>query len=85
LDPLIEPGLAVQTNGATSDFMFEFAEFSMALGGIPFFNQTKNATPQCVSQRYGRRLALFKKVREEFDPMDRLLNQYFANYLAYDQ
>jgi hypothetical protein len=63
------------------DFMFEFAEFAMGHGGIPFFNQTKNATPKYVSDLLGRRLTLFGKVRQEFDPQDRLLNQFFANYL----
>lgn len=73
--------LSTDANGL-EDFMFEFAEFAMGHGGIPFFNQTKNVTPKYVSDLFGRRLALFTKVRHEFDPQDRLLNQFFANYLA---
>lgn len=63
------------------DFMFDFAEFATELGGVPFFNQTKNATPQCVNDRFGSRLTFFKRVRQAFDPHDRLLNQYFASYM----
>jgi len=64
------------------DFVFDFAEFAIKLGGIPFFNQTKNATPECANKCFGNRLAFFNKVRRELDPHGRLLNQYFAAYFA---
>jgi FAD/FMN-containing dehydrogenase len=64
------------------EFMFEFAEFAMGAGGIPLFNQARNATPQCVADRFGKRLDLFQKVRQEFDPNDRLLNQFFAEIMT---
>jgi hypothetical protein len=73
--------LSTQDEG-WDDFVFDFAEFAAGLGGIPFFNQTKNATPECVTSRFGNRLAFFNKVRRELDPHDRLLNQYFAAYLT---
>lgn len=72
--------LSTQDEG-WEDFVFDFAEVAIGLGGVPFFNQTKNATPECVSRRFGTRLAFFNKVRRELDPHDRLLNQYFAAYL----
>jgi FAD/FMN-containing dehydrogenase len=64
------------------EFMFEFAEFAMAHSGVPFFNQTKNATPSYVSDLLGRRLTLFRKVRQEFDPDGRMLNPFFENYMG---
>ena len=64
------------------EFIFEFAEFAMEHKGVPFFNHTKNATPQYVQDLFGRRLKLFTKVRQEFDPHDRLLNPFFGNYLS---
>ncbi len=73
--------LSTETQGL-DDFMFEFADFAMESGGIPLFNQTKNATPQCVSNAFGQRLTLFRKIREEFDPNDRLLNHYFSAYMS---
>lgn len=73
--------LSTQTEG-WDDFVFEFAEFAANHHGIPFFNQTKNATPEVVARAFGNRLAFFSKVRRELDPDDRLLNQYFGSYLA---
>jgi hypothetical protein len=71
--------LSTQTEG-WDDFVFDFAEFAASNHGIPFFNQTRNATPELVAQRYGSRLAFFNKVRRELDPHDRMLNQYFGAY-----
>jgi hypothetical protein len=71
--------LSTQTEG-WDDFVFDFADFAASNRGIPFFNQTRNATPELVNQRYGSRLAFFNKVRRELDPHDRMLNQYFGAY-----
>jgi hypothetical protein len=73
--------LSTQTEGWDA-FVFDFAEFAMANHGIPLFNQTKNATAECVNNRFGSRLAFFNKVRSELDPLDRLLNTYFAAYFG---
>jgi hypothetical protein len=72
--------LSTQTHG-WDDFVFDFGEFAAQHHGMPFFNQTKNATPEIVAQRFGNRLAFFNKVRRELDPDDRMLNQYFASYM----
>jgi hypothetical protein len=72
--------LSTQTDG-WDDFVFDFADFASRNHGVPFFNQTRNATPEVVAQRYGTRLAFFNKVRRELDPGDRLLNQFFQSYL----
>jgi FAD/FMN-containing dehydrogenase len=71
--------LSTQKDG-WDDFVFDFAEFAASHRGTPFFNQTRNATPELVTQRYGSRLAFFNKVRRELDPNDRMLNQYFGAY-----
>ncbi len=71
--------LSTQTEG-WDDFVFDFAEFAASHRGMPFFNQTRNAAPDLVTQRYGSRLAFFNKVRRELDPHDRMLNQYFGAY-----
>jgi FAD/FMN-containing dehydrogenase len=73
--------LSTQTDG-WDDFVFDFAEFAASHHGIPFFNQTKNATPDAVTNAFGNRLAFFNKVRRELDPDDRLLNQYFGMYFG---
>jgi hypothetical protein len=64
------------------DFALDFADFAESHGGIPLFNQTKGATPELVTRAFGKRLAFFNKVRRQIDPEDRLLNQFFAPYMA---
>jgi FAD/FMN-containing dehydrogenase len=73
--------LSTQTEG-WDDFVFDFAEFAAGHKGVPFFNQTRNASAELVSQRFGVRLGFFNKVRRELDPDDRMLNQYFGAYFA---
>jgi hypothetical protein len=73
--------LSTQTDG-WDDFVLDFAEFATEHRGVPFFNQTRNATTELVNSRFDRRLAFFSKVRRELDPRDRMLNQYFATYFA---
>lgn len=73
--------LSTQSDG-WEDFVIDFAEFAANNGGVPFFNQTRGATAESVTAEYGRRLSFFGKVRRELDPEDRMLNQYFAAYLA---
>ena len=71
--------LSTQTDG-WDDFVFDYADFAAHHHGVPFFNQTRNATPETVAQRYGTRLPFFNKVRRQLDPHDRLLNQFFQSY-----
>jgi hypothetical protein len=74
--------LSTTQNDGWDDFVFDFAEFAAEHAGVPFFNQTRNVTGALAAQRYNRRLAFFNKVRCELDPYDRLLNPYFATYMA---
>ncbi|RPI57822.1 MAG: FAD-binding oxidoreductase, partial [Lysobacterales bacterium] len=67
--------LSTQANG-WDDFVLDFADFAAKNRGVPFFNQTRNAAPEVVSQRFGTRLAFFNKVRRELDPHDRLVNSF---------
>jgi hypothetical protein len=72
--------LSTQAEG-WDDFVLDFADFGAQHRGVPFFNQTRNAAPEVVTQRYGARLPFFNKVRRQLDPHDRLLNQFFQSYL----
>lgn len=78
--PLVTLSPLCSDDRGFGDFMFEFAEFATEHSGVPFFNQTTNATPQCVNRCYGQRIEMFRKVRRRLDPENRLLNQFFANY-----
>jgi hypothetical protein len=73
--------LSTQGDG-WDDFVFDFSEFAEQHCGVPFFNQTRNVSATVATQRFGRRLAFFNKVRHELDPHDRMLNQFFATYFA---
>ena len=74
--------LEIQSGAAGwDDFVLDFSEFAAKHQGVPFFNQTRNAPPEVVNQRFGTRLAFFNKVRRELDPTDRLVNQFFQAYL----
>jgi hypothetical protein len=72
--------LSTQVDG-WDDFVLDFADFAAKNHGVPFFNQSRNAAPEVVNQRFGTRLAFFNKVRRELDPHDRLVNQFFQSYL----
>lgn len=72
--------LSTETKG-WDDFVLDFADFAAKHHGTPFFNQTRNASPEVVAQRFGTRLPFFNKVRRELDPGDRLVNQFFQTYL----
>ena len=60
--------LSTQDEG-WDDFVLDFADFAAKHHGVPFFNQTRNASPEVVAQRFGTRLAFFNKVRRELDPL----------------
>ena len=72
--------LSTQIDG-WDDFVLDFADFAAKHHGVPLFNQTRNAAPEVVNQRFGTRLAFFNKVRRQLDPYDRLVNQFFQAYL----
>ena len=68
-------------SGGWKDFLLELSYFAEKHGGVPFFNQTQGATADLITQRFGKRLDFFRKARRELDPVDRLLNHYFAAYV----
>ena len=64
------------------DFQLGLDEFSQQHQGVPFFNQTKGASTANAQAAFDTRLPFFKKVRQQLDPENRMLNQFFANYLG---
>ena len=60
------------------DFVLGLDEFAQQNKGTPLFNQTKGASVTGVTASFDTRLPFFRKVRAQFDPDDRMLNQYFA-------
>jgi len=72
----------VSTGGpAWEKFLVAYNEFCSENGGIPLFNQTKSITPAQARKAFGGRLDKLEQYRSQYDPADRLLNQYFREML----
>ena len=65
-----------------NDFLGAYNDFCSQNGGIPLFNQTRGITPAQAKQAFGDHLETFKVYQRQFDPENRLLNQYFREMLT---
>ena len=68
-------------NPGWEEFLVAYNEFCSEHGGIPLFNQTKSITRAQVEKAFGDRLATFEVYRKRFDPTERLLNDFFRQFL----
>ena len=64
------------------DFLIDFNDFAAGFGGTPTFNQSRALQPEHVAKAFGERIKLFRALRQRTDPLNRLLNSYFANLLG---
>jgi FAD/FMN-containing dehydrogenase len=64
-------------NPGWKPFLAAFNEFASERGGSPLLNQTFGLTPAIVQKAFGERLKTLAAARRQFDPGDRLLNDYF--------
>ncbi len=69
-------------NSGWKPFLDAYNQFCSDRGGTPLFNQTYGLTPAIVRKAYGDRLTAFAEARKQFDPGDRLLNDYFRTLLG---
>ena len=58
-------------------FLEAYNQFCSDRGGLPLLNQTYGLTPAIVRKAFGERLKAFADARRQFDPGERLLNDYF--------
>jgi FAD/FMN-containing dehydrogenase len=77
LDPV-----STESGPGWHDFLRDFNERCSRWGGVPLFNQTPHLRREQVSRAYRERLAMFARVRQRFDPANRMLNEYFAELIA---
>ncbi len=79
-----EPMIALQTASTQSrgweDFVIDLSDFAVQWGGVPLFNQSRNVGPDHAQQVYANRLELFRRIRRQLDPEDRLLNPLLSQY-----
>ncbi len=64
------------------DFLKAYNAFCSENGGVPLFNQTKWIAPDQAKKAFGARLEKFNGYRQQYDPENRLLNDYFEQILA---
>lgn len=69
-------------NPGWEDFLVAYNQFCTARNGLPLLNQTPGLTAAVVQKAYGDRWKAFAATRKQFDPNDRLLNDYFRDLLA---
>lgn len=65
------------------EYAFEYADFAMRHEGIPIFSHSAHLPADYSIRHFKERLTLFKKMRYQFDPENRLLNPFFANFLLH--
>ena len=79
-----EPMIALQTTSTQrsgwEDFAIDLADFAETWGGVPTFNQTRAVRADYAKQVYAGRLDYFRKIRRQFDPEDRLLTPFMAQF-----
>lgn len=69
-------------NAGWDEFLGAYNQFCHERGGLPLLNQTPGLTGAIVQKVYGDRWKAFTAARKEFDPNDRLLNDYFRELLS---
>lgn len=62
------------------DFAIDFGDFARHWGGSPLFNQTLEVPADYPAHVFGSRLDLFRKIRRQFDPENRMMNPFLSQY-----
>jgi FAD/FMN-containing dehydrogenase len=63
------------------EFLQAYNQYCSDNGGVPLFNQTKWITPPQAKKAFGERLETFKSYQKQYDPENRMLNEYFREIL----
>jgi FAD/FMN-containing dehydrogenase len=69
-------------NPGWREFLLDFNRWCSDHGGVPLPNQTFGFTREQAQKALGERLAVMAAKRAEFDPDDRLLNDFFRNFFG---
>jgi hypothetical protein len=64
-------------NPGWEDFLTAYNQFCSDRNGRPLLNQTPGLTPAIVQKAFGDRLKTLEETRKQYDPGNRLLNDYF--------
>ncbi|MGI9329450.1 MAG: FAD-binding protein [Gammaproteobacteria bacterium] len=80
--PVFALSLRTTVTDGWEDFLIDFGAIAGRFGGIPLLNYTRGVPTGHVKQAYGSRLEKFCQLREQIDPQNRLLNQFFTEHLG---
>lgn len=69
-------------NPGWEDFLAAYNQFCVGLNGKPLLNQTPGLTAAILQGAYGDKLKSLEATRKQYDPRDRLLNDYFRGLLS---
>jgi len=69
-------------NPGWGDFLSAYNQFCVNLNGKPLPNQTPGLTAAILQRAYGDRVVALEATRKQYDPQDRLLNDYFRGLLS---
>lgn len=64
------------------EFLYAYNIFCRNNGGIPLFNQTRYLTREQTVEAFTDRLDKFQVYRKQYDPEDRLLNDFFSQLIV---
>lgn len=64
------------------EYLDAYNQFCSDRNGKPLLNQTPGLTAAVLQKAYGDRLKLLASTRKQYDPHDRLLNDYFGGLLC---
>ena len=85
LSPSFDETMIALTSASTQsrgweDFVIDLAEFAEKWGGIPIISQSRALRAAHVIQTYSSRLDIFRRLRRQLDPEDRLLSPFLAQF-----
>jgi len=69
-------------NPGWKEFLGVYNQFCSDNGGLPLLNQTFGVTPAIANKAFGSRLHAMELARREYDPSNRVLNEYFKGILS---
>ena len=85
LSPSYDETMIALTTASTQskgwdDFVIDLAEFAEKWGGTPLISQSRAIRAENVIQTYSNRLELFRRIRRQLDPYNRLLSPFLAQF-----
>ncbi|HEX3876984.1 MAG TPA: FAD-binding oxidoreductase [Bryobacteraceae bacterium] len=69
-------------NPGWNEFIDAYNQFCSERNGKPVLNQTCGLTPDLAKRAFAGKLAELEQTRQQYDPSDRLLNDYFRGILT---